>query len=195
MNFGELKSNILSVIGRAPADVCYELTTADVNQELRLYQMETEATVPESATVSLPANFLDMVSIYRDTSPRSFLEPKPVHTLQRIFRQSGIPQFYAVEDGQLRLSPSPNGSENLVLRYYAKLDELSADSDTNRVLTDYPSVYVYGVLTHHALLIRDDKGLSSWAQAYNEAKKQARRQSAKYRSGTGSPVPVVRSVG
>mgnify|MGYP000377364524 CR=1 FL=1 len=34
MDFGTLKSRLLATIGRAPADVCYEMVTADINQEL-----------------------------------------------------------------------------------------------------------------------------------------------------------------
>lgn len=189
MNFGALKSRILAVIGRAPADVCYELVTADINQELRLRVMETQTTLVESATVTLPIDFLEVVALYRDTDPRYTLQPTTPQNLHKSFKPSGIPAFYSVEDGQLRLSPAPNGSENLILRYYAKLTDLSADADENEVLTRYPSVYVYGVLTHHALLTRDSEKAALWAIAYERAKKQARTDDKKYRYG-GDTVTV-----
>lgn len=190
MNFGSLKSRILSIIGRAPNDMVYELVTADINQELRLRVMESTTTLTEAATVSLPSDFLDVVSLYRDTNPRTTLLPQTPDTLQRGFVASGIPAFYAIEDGQLRLSPSPSGSESLILRYIAALPHLSADSDENDVLTTYPSVYVYGSLAHHAALIRDQEALASWFSAYEKAKQQARAHDRRYRSGSGPMVPV-----
>lgn len=194
MDFATLKSRIAAIIGRAPADVCYELVTADVNQELRLRVMESTATLTEAATVALPSDFLDMVSLYRDTDPRHTLKPLPPQALQRTFRSSGIPEFYSITDGVLTLSPAPSGSEDLVMRYLASASDLSADGDTNAVLAKYPSIYVYGALSHHALLIRDMEALAGWAAAYEKAKAQARKDDASYRSGVGSPVPVVRGV-
>lgn len=195
MDFGGLKENIQSVIGRAPADVCYELVTADINQLLRVYQMEAEVNLTEAATVDLPDDFLDVVSLYRNTQPRTVLTPRPPQTLQNDYTSSGVPQYYSVEDGRLHLSPSPNGPEQLVLRYFSKVSDLSADDSGNVILTNYPAVYIYGVLTHHALLIRDQKAVTNWSTAYMEAKNQARKASNKYRSGAGPMRPVIRSVG
>lgn len=183
MDFGTLKSRILALIGRAPADVVYELVTADINQEMRLRVMESTTTIAESATITLPTDFLEMSTLYRDTNPRTILKPMPPQQLQAAFVASGTPCFYAVEDGQLRLSPSPNGSENLVMRYFAKLTDLSDDSDENDVLTTYPGIYVYGALAHHAVLIRDMESIPLWAAAYRDAKKQARADDKRYRYG------------
>lgn len=194
MDFATLKARIAAIIGRAPADVCYELVTADVNQELRLRVMESTATLTEAATCALPSDFLDMVSLYRDTDPRHTLKPLPPQAMQRTYHGSGVPQFYSITDGAMALSPAPNGAESLVMRYLAAVPDLSADGDTNDVLTKYPSIYVYGVLSHHALLIRDMEALAGWAAAYEKAKAQARKDDASYRSGVGSPVPVVRGV-
>lgn len=194
MNFGELKARILALIGRAPNDVCYELVTADINQQMRLRIMEKEVTLTESAVIDLPDDFLKVVSIYKDVEPRTTLRPLDPYALQRSFRSSGIPQCYAIENDQMRLSPSPNGSEGIVLRYIASFSDLSADTDTNAVLTKYPSVYVYGTLAHHAALIRDNDSALTWYNAYDQAKMQAKADDNSYRFGAGSPVPVVNSV-
>lgn len=193
MDFGTLKSRILALIGRAPADICYELVTADINQQMRLRIMESSTTIAESATVALPADFLEVVTLYRDVNPRTILKPLPPQTLHDVFAASGTPAFYSLEDGQLRLAPSPNGSENLVLRYYAKLADLSADTDTNDVLTKYPAIYVYGALAHHAALIRDQEAIALWGGVYEKAKKQARSDDNRYRMGGDTAMPVARA--
>lgn len=191
MNFGTLKSRILAVIGRAPADVCYELVTADINQQLRLSCMETTTTLTEAATVSLPSDFLEVVAVYRDTDPRYALRPTSEQNINRSYVTSGIPREYAIVDNAgtkaMVLNPSPSGSENIELRYYAKLSDLSADSDENDILTLYPSIYVYGVLTHHSMLIRDMQAAQGWALAYEKAKTQAKQDDVGTRFG-GTPL-------
>lgn len=193
MDFGTLKSRIQTQIGRAPNDLVYELVTADINQEMRLNVMESTTTLTEASTVSLPSDFLEVVALYRDTDPRYVLEPTTPQALHKLYQQSGIPRYYSIEDGQLRLAPSPSGSENLELRYYAKLTDLSADGDENNVLTNYPSIYVYGALAHHSALIRNMDAAQVYFQAYEKAKSQARADSIKYRGG-GSPMHPVATV-
>lgn len=195
MNFGTLKSRILAIIGRAPADICYELVTADINQRLRLSCMEASATLTESATVSLPADFLQVKSVYRDVDPRTVLAPLTDQAMHRIHETSGTPAYYSIIDDagtkKLQLTPSPDGSENIVLRYYAKLSDLSADSDENDILTVYPSVYVYGVLAHHSALIRDMNAAAGYLTAFQNAVGQAKADDRKNQMG-GAPIhPVV----
>jgi hypothetical protein len=193
MDFGTLKSRIQALIGRAPADVCYELVTSDINRELRLRFMAATTTIAESATVALPADFLQVISLYRDVDPRTILHPLPPQTIHRIHESSGTPRFYSIEDGQLRLSPSPNGSENLVLRYYAKLPDLAANEDVNDILTNYPNVYIYGALAHHAVLTKDEMGVQTWTAAYRDAKTQANADDRKYRQGATPTNPIPRA--
>lgn len=193
MDFGTLKSRILALIGRAPSDLCYDLVTADINQMERLRVMEATTTLAEAATVSLPDDFLQLITIYRDVNPRTTLKALPPQPLQDIYEESGIPAFYSLEDGQLRLSPSPSGSENIVLRYYAKLSDLDASDSTNVILSKYPSIYVYGTLTHHAMLVRDQESLAMWSAAYDKARAQARSDDNRYRAGATSAMPVARA--
>lgn len=193
MNFGTLKSRILALIGRAPNDLVYELVTADINQTLRLRVMESTTTLTEAASVTLPSDFLEVVSIYRDTDPRSTLQPTTEQTFHRTYETSGVPRFYSVIDGALLLSPAPNGSENIVMRYIAQLADLSADTDTNDVLTKYPGIYVYGALVHHAALIRDAENAATWLAGYDAAKRQAQKDDRATRYGGVPIVPVVKT--
>lgn len=186
MDFGTLKSRLLALIGRAPADVVYELVTADINNTMRLRVMESTTTLTEAASISLPSDFLEAVAVYRDTDPRYALRPVSQHQLDRAHQTSGIPATYTIVDGAMLLNPAPNGSENIELRYYAKLSDLSADTDENDVLTTYPSIYVYGALAHHGALVRDPQ-VATWFAAYEKAKAQARADDNKARFG-GAPV-------
>ena len=187
MNFGTLKSRIQALIGRAPADVCYELVTSDINAELRLYHMEATTTLTESAEIALPSGFLGVSVVYRDVSPRQYLKATSSESIQKLYQPSGTPVHYAIVDGAMILD-RPGNSQNIVLRYYAKLSDLALASDTNEILTNHPNIYVYGALAHHAALIRDEAAISMWAAAYRDAKKAALAADRKYRAGTSRQV-------
>lgn len=182
MDFATLKSRILAVIGRAPADICYELATADINRDLRLRTMESTDTEAEAASITLATDFLEMIDVYRDSTPRTILRPTSTHALNADFQAStGVPSEYAISAGTMLLSPSPSGTTNIKMRYYAKLSDLSADGDTNTVLTRFPDVYLYGTLSHHAVLVRDEKAALLWTAKYQEAVKKANTSDARSR--------------
>ena len=191
MDFATLKSRILAVIGRAPADICYELTTADINRDLRLRTMETTATSAEAASITLPTDFAEVIDVYRDSSPRTILRPTSTLSLSADYPLStGVPSEYAISGTTLLLSPSPSGTTNIKIRYYAKLTDLSADSDTNTVLTRFPDVYLYGSLSHHSVLIRDEKAAMMWTAKYQEAVRKANASDASSRYAAGFKVAV-----
>ena len=194
MTFSTLKTDILGLIGREPAAVVYRLVTADINASLRLSIMQNTATLVEAASVALPSDFLEVIDLYRDTNPRVALAPSTTTGQNTRHNTSGVPQTYAIVDGALILNPEPNGSENLELRYYAKLADLVLNDDTNPVLEKYPGVYLYGALAHHATIIRDEKAAAMWKAAFGEQMRQARGSDAIAMASGGPRVPTVRSV-
>lgn len=188
MNFGELKVALLEQIGRAPSDLAYSLVTADINKYLRVEEMISSTTLTEAASITLPADFLAVSSVYIDTDPRRALSPTSKQAMNSR-HSNGSPSVYAIDGGTMYLSPEPTTSETVALDYYARVAALSADADTNDVLTNYPDVYVYGTLTHHAALIRDPEAAAIWRTGYDAAIASANKnaRSAKY---SGAPLRV-----
>lgn len=193
MNFGELKAQLLALVGRAPSDLCYTLVTADINAALRIAAMEDTATLTEAASVALPADFLSVVSVYRDTTPRTPLSPTTAQAINNGHSPSGTPRQYAIVDGAMLLNPEPDGSEDIVLRYFAKQADLVDDSDTTPVLTKHPAIYVYGALAHHSALIRNMEAAAIWQGQYVQAVKGARAADSGDRYSGAPMEPVVRS--
>ncbi len=73
--------------------------------------------------------------------------------LKRIFKQdaekktrfggtddTGTPSMYAIQKGQIYLYTTPDTALTMNLEYYGFLDDLSADTDTNDLIDDYPEV-------------------------------------------------------
>ncbi len=188
MDFAALKSRIQSIIGRAPNDVCYELVTADINQDMRLRSMESTTTLTAALSMALPSDFLSAASVYVNTDPRRTLRQTEPQAFNRGYSDGvGEPSLYAIVDGAMLLD-SVNTASDIELRYVAKLADLSADSDTNDVLTNHPSVYIYGALAHHAALIRDTEAAATWAAAYRAEMNSAK---ASDRKKGGPPLSVI----
>jgi hypothetical protein len=73
------------------------------------------------------------------------------YRLKRIFKQdaenryenldttdSGRPRNYSLQKGQIYLFPLPDTALTMNLEYYGFLNDLSADTDTNDLIDDYP---------------------------------------------------------
>lgn len=187
-----LQSEILALIGRAPADPVYQIVTDEINRDLRLLAMQTTQTVAEAATVALAAGFLEIDSVYRDADHRTTLTPVTPEVIHRTYETSGTPTRYAVVDGNLLLN-RPGSGENLIIRYYAAVTELATSEDTNDVLTKHPEIYLYGALYHHALLIGDPRA-QGWQAAYEGAKRRATTSDVKIRMAGAPGVPRPRGM-
>lgn len=156
MDFQTLKSRLQAQIGRAPSDLCYELVTADINQSLRLHHMLAE--VDLAAPYMLPEDFLEAQNVLVGDS---VLLPAAEAVIGRANNQRAAE--FTVTDNNLVLDVDET---EVKLKYYARLPDLAGEGDTNTILTKVPSIYVYGVLAHHAALIRDPDALSIHMAAY-----------------------------
>lgn len=183
MNFGTLKSRILDAIGRDPADICYELVTAEINEHVRIASMQTEVSFAPVAKHTLPADFLEAVSAYHDEGdyrrPMEALEPA---AYDASWITQSYPNRYSVSDGIMRINGTEGGG-TVNLRYYQKQADLTADADTNSILTNHPAIYLYGVFAHHAAIIRDNTALSVHFPAYERAVSNARKADIARRTG------------
>lgn len=168
--FATLKSQILAIIGRAPADHVYQVVTQEINRDLRLHEMEATTTATEAATVDLSGEdpaVLSIVDIYRDDTPRRALRPVTADFIQKAYRTAGDPLRYAFVNETLLLD-APGDGTTLNIRYNGALSLLSADDDTNAILTTYPNIYLYGSLYHHGMPIGDPRA-AGWGKMYESA--------------------------
>lgn len=166
--FGTLKSEILALLGRAPADPAYQMVTADINRELRTLDMEATATLTSAGSYAMPAAFLEMIEAYIDETPRRFLTPTTAHAINTMWATSGKAHQYAIvgdgADGTMIFDKTT--TDDVEIRYYTEVTALAADEDDNVVLLKHPGVYLYGALYHHARMIRDQAAAADWGADY-----------------------------
>ena len=152
MTWGELKALATTFVHRSDLnfDALQPLACVDISISLVVQENESFATL---APVGPDAN-----SLYQAPLPASY-------ALMRSVRQSGATlnpvdiktlierggSHYSVSGGQLWVT---NGA-SLSIVYSERVLPTSTDAGTNDVLDRYPSVYLYAVLKHAAVVMQD----------------------------------------
>lgn len=176
--YANLKTAVQSYQGRTDQpQAVYDMLVAELNERLRLTVMETEVSASISAeTYSVPSDFLGVVHAYIDRDERISLEVATEWEKNAEYRSSGVPTTYSLIDGKMVFNPVPDGTYTMVLRYYTKMADFSADADTNAALTKYPQLFVYGALKHAALWAQDADAAQLWGGFFeNELGRVTRR--------------------
>jgi hypothetical protein len=69
---------------------------------------------------------------------------------------------------QFQVVPTPSGSFDAELLYYAKIPALSDSNTTNWLLTESPDLYLYGALAQTAPYLKEDERMGVWAGLYQK---------------------------
>jgi hypothetical protein len=142
------------------------LAEAKLKRELRTRDMEKRATTDTSTEYTeLPSDFVAIRSAYLNTDPKQQLRlMTPADIRSRwIGSTTGQPEVFAIVGNEIMLAPSPDGTYEIELDYYA-FSALSETNQTNWLLTKYPDVYLYGALVEATMNTKNDKRLGDWVQ-------------------------------
>jgi len=204
-NYGELKSAIGDFLNRSDLTsvipTFIDFAEAEFNRTLRIRQMVTRAeAVIDTRFSAVPSDFIEAKDLVIVTgtpvTPLQFVTQQEMAQIRNEeLTAAGKPQYFSVVGGQFEMCPTPDAEYTLEMSYFAKIDALTDDTDTNWLLTDYPDLYLYTSLMHSAPYLKDDERLAVWAQLATKAKEEliARDSSASFNGST--PVIRVRSFG
>ena len=141
-----------------------------INKRLRIRAMENRATATVSSEyVSLPTGFLEMRNFQLNTSPKQsvrFVTPEYIDTFWA-GSTTGQPKVYALIGGEIQLAPAPDASYTAEMDYYKKWD--IATDLTNWLLTNAPSVYLYGTLLNAEPFLKNDKRIAMWETRFEKS--------------------------
>jgi hypothetical protein len=189
MDYATLQSNVESALGRSDVpSYVYTLTTAAVNRDMSLLDMQDTATLT-TATHPIDLSGLDLpfhsvLSLYAEIGGEPHEMEAVTEFGAHVHTSTGTPRFYAVRGSELWLDPVPDGTYTLNLVYNGHLADLSGDTDTNAVMSRYPDLYLYCALTHASIWAGDDQRLSVYGPAYSAAVKAAQKDDTQRRMGT-----------
>lgn len=161
--FADLKSQIATALNRSnltsQIPVFVQLAETRISygskegaltcEPLRIRAMETSADVAISGqTAALPTGYLQARRFYLNTDPVQELTYIVPDIFWRLYagRGTGQPTHFTVEGENFLFGPTPDSTYTGKSLYYKKFDALSADADTNWLLTNAPAVYLHGAL-------------------------------------------------
>jgi hypothetical protein len=162
---------------------------ADINKDLRARCMVTRAQqTVDGQYQPLPCDYIEALDLRMVPGGALLYEPRGaegwpyygaggwayVDPASSALSWSGPPRHYNVVGDQLEIWPYPstdpyagaNPPLQLEMVYYAKQQLGPLDTDTTKVLTEYPDTYLYAALTHSAPFVRDDGRVATWQQQY-----------------------------
>ena len=127
------------------------LAEAEIRRSVRIGAMEVTVTsfAVSNQTTALPTGFIAMRSLSNNTQNKremDYLPPARLRSSKVMDIGSQTPTAYTIEGTNLVVAPTPSAGTTLTMVYYKAFDALSADSDTNVLLSTYYDVYLYGAL-------------------------------------------------
>jgi hypothetical protein len=164
MNFGEVKAYFQGALNRrdiTPTQVG-EYIKASCRRAQRLLRvpaaessLEYYIEPPFFGKLFIPGDYLKMVSL--TTEHGHELRKADPSTVSRLSQYEGYPQFYARVGPEFVIGPKPKAGTTIKLLYQVDLGELSADTDTNWLLTVAPDVVVNGALSAACMFYVDPR--------------------------------------
>jgi hypothetical protein len=161
LNRSNLTSQIPYFVQLAETRIAYGSQEQPLeSQPLRIRAMETAADlalVGGTQTVALPTGYLQQRRMYISGTP--IVKPQfvsPDAFWGRWFSYtSGQPVDYTIEGENYVFGPTPASNYTGKTLYYKKFTTLSADADTNWLLTNAPGVYLHGTLIEAYKYVRN----------------------------------------
>ncbi len=131
-----------------------------------------------SGGVPLPAGFLQMKSLFLQTSPARQLSPVTPEVYNSTYISGGAdrPAAYCLEGDCLRFGPVPDASYSAAMLFYRKFGALS--SAANWLMTNKPDVYLFGALLEAAIYFRFDDDAQMYFGLFRSALEGLQNQDA-----------------
>lgn len=156
------------------------LAESRIARDLRLRRQITSTDLVVTAgtpTVALPADWLELRALRLLVPDTALGYLSGVQFVAHyLSTDTGAPQHYTIEGGNLRLGPTPDASGTLAATYFARLPALSDSTSTTWLLTEHPGLYLFGALAEAApFLGQADNRVALWDTKYRSAVHEAQR--------------------
>ena len=102
----------------------------------------------------------------------------------------GRPNFFTIIGNQIQFDKAPDSEYTLEIQYYAKLTPLSDTNLTNDILTNHPSIYLFGALTALFAYALDTEQQIKYGQMFISAIKGANKADKKGRYGPAPSMSI-----
>ena len=141
---------------------------------LRVRAMETTANITiDAQTEALPTGYVAMRRLYLSGNPVRKLDYlTPLNFWSKYAStNTAKPTVFTIEGENLTFGPAPDTTYTGKILYYKRFTALSADSDTNWLLTSGRGILLYGALAELFAYTGEDGKLLKWATMRDELAK------------------------
>lgn len=135
-----------------------------LNRKLRTVDMENVTTLTASTlsrNVSLPSGFIEMQSLWIESTRDEIQYIVPSLMASAISTASGRPEYFTITSS-IEFERVPDAAYSIECRYFKRYN--LANDQTNTLLTNNPEIYLHAALSCAALFIVDDARLSMFKQ-------------------------------
>ena len=196
--YGDLKTSVAAWLARADltstipdfVTLAHKQLMRDLRGHIRLQKRDTAFSV-SGEFVAAPTDFLELVSMYINTSPKTAVTFLPSDQMAP-FVTSSTPIYVSIVGATtpgtevFRFAPPPQSSTTATIEYYSTITFFASDGATNWILTDHPQLYLYGSLLQASAYIGDDPRIPLWQAAYSEALMAVKKEGNRARWGGNS---------
>lgn len=176
-NYSDLQQSIANFITRDDIATYIPdfiaLAEARIVRDLKTSEIEITTTLTvDSASESLPDNFAGMVRAHLGGvyPTLDYLPPDRFHSTYAS-SVTERPVAYTIEGNIIYFAPEPADSYTMTYTYTGKPD--IATDNTNRLLTIYPDIYLFGALAETADFLQDTEAQAKYEGRYQSAIKSA----------------------
>lgn len=160
LNRSDLTTQIVDFITLTESRIAAELKTNDTHV--------TTTLAVDAQSEDLPADFSGMVRLtFGDYYPTLTYLPPDEFWTRYLSNYNGKPAAYTIEANKIYFGPTPDQAMTLNYTYIAKPD-IATDS-TNRVLTMYPGLYLFGALSEAYSFLGDTESQMVAESKYQQA--------------------------
>ena len=96
---------------------------------------------------------------------------------------TGRPNFFTVVGNELQFDRVPDSEYTIEIQYFRKANPLTKANQSNEVLANHPSIYLYGSLAQIFAYAQDDQQAAKYGQLFMGAVKGANKADKKGRYG------------
>ena len=88
-----------------------------------------------------------------------------------------MPSTFTILGDNFRFAPTPASTYTATINYYKEFDPLSSTNTSNYILSNHPSIYLYGALYHAANFLGgiEPRQVQQWQQQYVTALERLER--------------------
>lgn len=158
---------------------------------LTVRSMETISTALTSGQyLALPDNFESARSVRLVTSDNGGYLKFQAPEQMRKEVATGRPNFFTVVGDEIQFDRTPDSEYTVEIQYYKRATPLSDDNLTNEILTNHPSIYLFGALAMLSFYAQDSEQEGKYTTLFISAIKGANKADKKGRYGPAPSMSI-----